>query len=46
MMSVVSVIFWYPSRNDGGPHRNCILCPGDALTKIIYGDLHPIFLGK
>ena len=20
--------------------------PGDALTKIIYGDLHPIFLGK
>ena len=20
--------------------------PGDALTKIIHGDLHPIFLGK
>ena len=27
MMSVahVSVIFLYPSRNDGGPHRNCTL---------------------
>ena len=22
-MSVVSVMFLYPSRNDGGPHRNC-----------------------
>ena len=21
----VSVIFLYPSRNDGGPHRNCTL---------------------
>ena len=25
MMSVVSVMFLYPSRNDGGPHRNCTL---------------------
>ena len=25
MMSVVSVMFLYPSRNDGGPHRNCSL---------------------
>ena len=26
MMSVVvSVMFLYPSRNDGGPHRNCNL---------------------
>ena len=24
-MSVVSVMSLYPSRNDGGPHRNCIL---------------------
>ena len=24
-MSVVSVMFWNPSRNDGGPHRNCTL---------------------
>ena len=23
-----------------------IKIPGDALTNIIYGDLHPIFLGK
>ena len=23
--SVVSVMFLYPSRNDGGPHRNCTL---------------------
>ena len=23
MMSVVSVMFLYPSRNDGAPHRNC-----------------------
>ena len=25
MMSVVFVMFLYPSRNDGGPHRNCTL---------------------
>ena len=25
MMSVVSVMFLYPSRNDGGPSRNCTL---------------------
>ena len=25
MMSVVSVMILYPSRNDGGPHRNCTL---------------------
>ena len=25
MMSVVSVMFLYPSRNDGGPHRNFTL---------------------
>ena len=25
MMSVVSVMLLYPSRNDGGPHRNCTL---------------------
>ena len=25
IMSVVSVMFLYPSRNDGGPHRNCTL---------------------
>ena len=25
MMSVVFVMFLYPSRNDGGPNRNCIL---------------------
>ena len=25
MMSVVSVMFFYPSRNAGGPHRNCTL---------------------
>ena len=24
-MSVVSDMFLYPSRNDGGPHRNCAL---------------------
>ena len=31
MMSVVSVIFLYPSRNDGEPHRNCIL-----YTRVIH----------
>ena len=25
MTSVVSVMFLYPSRSDGGPHRNCTL---------------------
>ena len=25
MISVVSVMFLYPSRNDGGPRRNCSL---------------------
>ena len=25
MMSVVSVMLLYPSRNDGGQHRNCTL---------------------
>ena len=25
MISVVFVMFLYPSRNDGGPHRNCTL---------------------
>ena len=25
IVSVVSVMFLYPSRNDGGPHRNCTL---------------------
>ena len=25
LMSLVSVMFLYPSRNDGGPHRNCTL---------------------
>ena len=31
MMSVVSVIFLYPSRNDCGPHRNGIL-----YTRVIH----------
>ena len=31
MMSVVSVMFLYPSRNDGGPHRNCSL-----YTRVIH----------
>ena len=30
-MSVVSVMFLYPSRNDGGPHRNCTL-----YTRVIH----------
>ena len=25
IMLVVSVMFLYPSTNDGGPHRNCTL---------------------
>ena len=39
-MSVVSVMFLYPSRNDGGPHRNCtlytrvILVPSAFLRKL------------
>ena len=31
MMSVVSVMFLYPSRNDGGLHRNCTL-----YTRVIH----------
>ena len=31
MMTVVSVIFLYPSRNDGGPRRNCTL-----YTRVIH----------
>ena len=26
MMPAVSVMFLYPSRNDGGPHGSCTLC--------------------
>ena len=29
MTKEVSVIFLYPSNNDGGPHRNC------SLTRVI-----------
>ena len=39
VMSLVCVMFLYPSGNDGGPHRNCTL-----YTRVI--DVPSAFLRK